>query len=95
MKFKVRFDKSNPDKLDFRQFGRICGNGYTFGGLAHINLDPSFDASSIFRRDSKLAETHRAANALHTAHSRPFYGSIPPTEAPSKKPELRIVSETC
>ena len=33
---------------DFRQAGIFSGNGYIFGGFAHVDSDPSFDKSHIF-----------------------------------------------
>ena len=92
---QVCFDKSDLNKSDFRKAGRICGNGYIFGGFAHVTSDPKFDESDIFRWDSEVMETHKAANALSIAHSRPFTSSFMPTEAPSKITKPRRVSEIC
>ena len=37
----------------------------------------------------------KTANALSTAHSRPFDGAAPPTDAPAKNYRSQKMSETC
>ena len=74
----------------------IFGNGYIFEGEGYTRKsDLTFDKSDDFRTESELTNARRTANALRTAHSRPFYSASPPTDAPVKKLISRITSETC
>ena len=37
---QVCLDKSDPDKTDSHSFGRVFGNGYSFGDFGNVNTDP-------------------------------------------------------
>ena len=69
------------------------GSGYNFGGFIHVESDPAFDKLDIFRMESELTKARKTANALRTAHSRPFNDVTPPKYAPAKKYRSRKKSD--
>ena len=56
----------------FDRSEKMSGTGMSVVVLYPISRNHSFDKPDIFRRETELNFTYKAANALHRAHSRPF-----------------------
>ena len=83
------------DKSDFRSVEHFFCNRCSFGRFSHVESDPNSDKSDIFRQESELTNSRKTANALHTAHSRPYYGATLPIVPLEQKYRSRKVLESC
>ena len=65
----------------------VSGMGIRLEVPQKITRNPSFYNPDKVCREFELAQTCKATNALHRAHSRLLLGTLPPDKAPANKPK--------